>query len=284
MVWPGGFPGAARFLAERLFPWFERAAVVLLCWQAAGLAWWLFAPATDGPMPTPPRPSPLHAESRDAFLGWFGSETAADAPAASDYALMAVIAGRRDGVALLKGSDGKGIAVRTGDSVDSGSRLLSVAPDGATIELGGARQEIKLPQAEARAMISGANASNASAGGGTPPRAATATSAAAPPANAIRITHGQMIAVMRGGNVAGWDKGLSNAPDGGIRIDQVAAQQFAQLLQLKDGDVLKRVNQRPLAQLADISLVFFHFGQSPSVTLELIRGGVSMTQRYDIQP
>ncbi|MDR2112748.1 MAG: hypothetical protein LBQ62_06590, partial [Candidatus Accumulibacter sp.] len=81
-----------------------------------------------------------------------------------------------------------------------------------------------------------------------------------------------------------WDKGLSNAPDGGIRIDQAAAQTFAQLLQLKDGDVLKKVNQRPLARLADISLVFFHFGQSSKVTLELIRHGVPVTQHYQIQP
>ncbi|MDR0576250.1 MAG: hypothetical protein LBI87_01615 [Candidatus Accumulibacter sp.] len=264
------FPNRARVLAARLFPWIERAAVALVCWQAAGMAWWLFAPGTAGPMPTPPRQAPAHAESRDAFLGWFGVETQADAPAASEYSLMAVIAGR-DGVALLKGGDGKGIAVRTGDSVDSGGRLLSVEPSRATIERGGIRQAIELPQAEPRSAI-------------TPAPAAAAPPAKPPAARAIRITRGQMVGVMRDSNVAGWDKGLSNAPDGGIRIDRAAAQPFARLLQLRDGDVLKKINQRPLTQLADVSLVFFHFGQSPSVDLELIRRGASMTQRYDIQP
>ena len=73
-------------------------------------------------------------------------------------------------------------------------------------------------------------------------------------------------------------------PDGGIRVDRVAAQPFAVLLQLKDGDVLKKINRRPLERVADVSLVFFHFGQNPSVDLELIRRGVPMTQHYDIQP
>ncbi|MDR3300856.1 MAG: hypothetical protein LBU43_12900 [Candidatus Accumulibacter sp.] len=270
--------GRARVLAAKLLPWLERALAALVCWQLAGLAWGLFAPATTGVMLVPPRPAPVHAESRAALLGWFGGETREDAPAASGYSLLAVIAGK-NGVAVLKGSDGKSVAVRAGDSVDSGNRLLAVEPLGATLEHDGSRLEVRFPRTETHSLFS-------SAGGAAPamsaPRAAAPVPAAGVPA--IRVTHGQMIAVMRGDNVAGWDKGLSNAPDGGIRVDRVAAQPFARLLQLKDGDVLKMVNQRPLARLADISLVFFHFGQSPSVDLELIRRGVSMTQHYEIQP
>jgi hypothetical protein len=270
------FPDRTFSLAAKLLPWVGRALGVVVCWQAAGLAWQLLAPATGGPMPLPPRSAPVRGESRDALAGWFETETRRDAPAASDYALMAVIAGRNDGVAVLKGSDGKGLAVRTGEAVDAGSRLVSVAPGGATLERGGTRQEIPLPRADAPPIVSGARA----------PANAPATSVPAAPAaaNAIRITHGQMLAVMRGGNVAGWDRGLSSAPDGGIRIDRAAAQPFARLLQLKDGDVLKKINQRPLAQLADVSLIFFHFGQSPAVTLELIRRGAPLTRRYEIQP
>ncbi|MDR0361374.1 MAG: hypothetical protein LBJ46_01605 [Planctomycetota bacterium] len=267
------FPDRALFLVARFLLWFGCALVVVVCWQAAGLAWRLLAPATGGPMPLPPQSAPVGGESRDALAGWFEVETRIDAPTASDYALMAVIAGRNDGVAVLKGGDGKGLAVRTGDAVDAGSRLVSVDPGGATLERDGMRQEIKLPRADAPPVASNAEA-----------RAPTPGVPAAPAANAIRLTHGQMLGVMRGGNVAGWDRGLSNAPDGGIRIDRVAAQPFAPLLQLQDGDVLKKVNQRPLGQLADISLVFFHFGQNSSVVLELIRRGVPMTLRYEIQP
>jgi hypothetical protein len=277
------FPGRVLSLAARLLPWFERAAVVVVCWQLAGVMWWLFAPATGGPMPTPPRPFPVHTESRDIFLSWFGTETLDDAQTASDYALMAVIAGT-DGVALFKGSDNKGIVVRTGDSVDPASRLFSVEPDGAMIERGGIRQEVKLPQVELRPIFSDSDKGAPGADKGVSSAASRGAPAKAAAAKAIRITHGQMLTVMRSGDVANWDKGLSNAPDGGIRIDRVEAQPFARLLQLKDGDVLRSINKRPLARLADVSLIFFHFGQNPSVDLELIRRGVSMTQRYDIQP
>jgi type II secretory pathway component PulC len=277
------FPSRVLSLVARLLPWFERAVVVVVCWQAAGLVWWLFAPSTAGPMPAPPRPFPVHSESRDTFLGWFGNETVADAQTVSDYTLMAVIAGR-DGVALFKGSDNKGIAVRTGDTLDSASRLLAVEPGAAMIERGGVRQEVKLPQVELRPIFSdpGKEASNADksvsgAAVGNAPARTVAT-------KAVRLTRGQMVTVMRGGDVANWDKGLSNTPDGGIRIDQVAAQPFAGLLQLKDGDVLKKINKRPLARLADVSLIFFHFGRDASIDIELIRNGVSMTQHYDIQP
>ncbi|GHU33463.1 hypothetical protein AGMMS50256_25420 [Betaproteobacteria bacterium] len=277
------FPSRALSLVAGLLPWFERAVVVVVCWQAAGLVWWLFAPGTVGPMPVPPRPFPVQSESRDSFLGWFGSETVADAETVSDYTLMAVIAGR-DGVALFKGSDNKGIAVRTGDTLDSASRLLTVEPGAAMIERGGVRQEVKLPQVELRPIFSdpGKGASGADKNvsgvtvGSTPAKTVTA--------KAVRLTRGQMVSVMRGGDVANWDKGLSNTPDGGIRIDQVAAQPFAGLLQLKDGDVLKKINKRPLARLADVSLIFFHFGRDASIDIELIRNGVSMTQHYDIQP
>ncbi|MDR1708316.1 MAG: hypothetical protein LBS70_01170 [Candidatus Accumulibacter sp.] len=266
------FSGRMMFSAAAgALPWLERALAALVCWQAAGLAWWLFAPGTGGPMPAPPRLAPGQTESRDAFLAWF-EDGKTDAPTASDYSLMAVIAGR-DGVAVLKGADGKSLAVRTGEAVDSGSRLLSVEPDSATLERGGARLSVRLPQGKAPPVIAGAGRAPA---GAVPARAA--------PAAPIRITHGQMVSVMQGINVAGWDKGLSNAPDGGVRIDRAAAQPFAALLQLKDGDVLKKVNGRPISRLADISLIFFHFGQSPSVTLDLIRRGASITQRYDIQP
>ena len=265
-----------RALAARLPAWLERIVLAVVCWQLAGLVWWVFAPGTGGPMPVAARAAPARVDSREALIGWFGAEAKADAAAASEYALMAVIAGR-NGAALFKGSDGKSLAVRTGEALDASSRLIAVEPGGAIIERGGVRQEIKLPQAEARPLFG-------RPAGGAPATPASASAPKAAVLKPIRLTQGQMVAVRRGGNVAGWDTGLSGAPDGGIRLDRVAAQPFAVLLQLKDGDVLKKVNRRPLERVADVSLLFFHFGQQPSVDLELIRRGVPLIQHYDIQP
>jgi S1-C subfamily serine protease len=276
-------PNRLFSLAAGLPPWFERTLMALVCWQLAGLTWWLFAPSTAGPMPTPPRPAPVAGESRDALLGWFGGETPADAQTANEkYALTAVIAGP-DGVAVFKDGAGKSFAVRAGDAIDSASRLLFVAPGSATMEHGRERREIHLPQPESASPKVDART------GALPVKAASAKSSPlaksspqAKPPQTIRVSRGRMAGMMQGGNVTDWDSGLSSAPDGGIRVDHVPP--FARLLQLRDGDVLKKVNQRPLTQLADVSLIVFHFGQDASVELELIRHGASTILHYEIQP
>ena len=240
----------------------------MVCWQVAGLLWLLFAPAGSANSLALPMPVPAHGVSRDAFLRWYGAEVKAAGPGARDFSLMAVIAGER-GAALLKGSDGLSVAVRVGDDIRPGSKLLAVEPTGITIEQGGVRQELKLPQTATQGLFSRSES-----------RSAARASALKP----IRITRGQMVAMMQGGNIAGWDQGLSTSSDGGIRIEKAGAQPFAKLLQLKDGDLLKRINERPLERINDISLISFYFGQHASVDVELVRHGALLTQHYDIQP
>ena len=100
----------------------------------------------------------------------------------------------------------------------------------------------------------------------------------------IKLSRGQLLGIIQGGNVGGWDKGLSSAPDGGIRVDNADAQPLARILQLKSGDILKSINNRPINQLSDISLLINSFGLQSSVDLVLIRNGATLTQHYDIQP
>lgn len=102
--------------------------------------------------------------------------------------------------------------------------------------------------------------------------------------NTITLSRGQLLAIIQSGNVGGWDKGLSTAPGGGIRVDDATIHPLAKTLQLKSGDVLKSINNSPLTQVSDISLFFQAFGSSDSVNLVLIRNGTTLTQHYDIQP
>lgn len=262
-----------RALVARLPKGLERVVLVVVCWQVAGLFWEAFSPSTDGTSLALPRPSVERGvASREALLGWYEAADKGAANVAGDYRLIAVIAGPR-GVAVVKGSDGPSVAARVGDDIHPGSKLVSVEPTRITLEKGGIRQELKLPQSNAT-VSSGALITRASLG--VSPRSAQL--------KPIRITRGQMVALLQGGNVAGWDKGLSTAPDGGIRIDKAATQPLARLLQLNDGDLLKRVNQRPLNQIADISLISYYFGQHTAVAVDLVRNGTQFTQHYDIQP
>lgn len=262
-----------RALAVRLPKWLERIVLVVVCWQVAGLFWWAFAPSTDGTSLALPRPSAERGTvSRDALLGWYGADERGAANVAGDYRLIAVIAGPR-GAAVVKGGEGPSLAARVGDELQPGSRLVSVEPTRITLERGGVRQELKLPQSDA---ASSSSALITRTSPGKFPRSAQL--------KPIRITRGQMVAMLQGSNVAVWDTGLSTAPEGGIRIDKAATQPLAQLLQLNDGDLLKRVNQRTLNQVADISLISYYFGQHTAVSIDLVRHGAHLTQHYDIQP
>ena len=266
------FRGISPFFSARLFFWLEWLLVCLLIWQLSGLFWAVFSPSTRGVGLALPRPVGEGAQqSSEAFLRWYGADPSRVVQATSSYSLMAVIAGER-GAALLKASDGSSVAVRVGEEIRPGMRLLAVEPTGVRIEQGGIRQEISFPQTDSQTLFSRAERSGPGQSGG------------ARALKPVRITRGQMVAAMQGGNVGGWDKGLSSAPDGGIRIDRAASQPFAKLLLLKDGDLLKRINQRPLERLADISLISFYFGQHASVDIDLIRDGILLTQHYDIQP
>jgi general secretion pathway protein C len=254
-----GFPG-----------WLEKLLLLVLCWQFAGLFWLLFAPSTQDLKLVMPRQGPDRTSvSTDAFLRWYGGGSAADST--QDYSLVAVIAGR-NGAAVLRRSDGSSVAIAVGDEISaangarigSGTRLLAVEPDQVTIERSGVRQLLKLPRKTSPALF--------------------ADAAARPTLPTIRMTRGQMAGIFQGGNLGSWDKGLSSAPEGGIRVDNAAAQPLARMLQFKNGDIIKSINGRRLDQLADSSLLFHFFGQQAAVDVVVVRDGASLTQHYDIQP
>lgn len=253
--------------AARLPAWLEKFLLLAACWQLAGIFWLMFAPATDATHLVMPRQRTDEPRaSRAPLLRWYGADGKAQGRPGSEFSLIAVIAGRQ-GAAVLKGSDGAAVAVRVGDEIQRGSRLVAVSPDGVTVEQGGVCREIAFPQSGARS-VGAASAKHPMAGAARP----------------TRITRGQMAATLRESNVGAWDAGLSAAPGGGIRLERASLQPFARLLGLVDGDVLKRINQRPLQQVADISLISHYFGQHASVSIDLVRKGAAVTQTYEIQP
>lgn len=239
----------------------------MLCWQLSGVFWALFSPATSDVGLVLPRQNVDQGPApRDAFLRWYSADGKVATDGLGDYTLMAVIAGE-NGVALLKSGE-TSVAVRVGMEIRPGSKLVAVEPNQITIEQGGVRKEVRFSTSSSTAapLLTKADA---------------APTRALPP---IRLTRGQMAKLLQGGNLGSWDKGLTAVPDGGVRVDNAASQPLAKLLQLKSGDILRRINQRPLDQLADISLVFHYFGQSAPVDLVLVRNGAQLTQHYEIQP
>jgi general secretion pathway protein C len=253
-----------RSLTSSLPGWLEKSLWVVLCWQFAGLFWVLFAPASpDFKLVMPSQGAGQSVVTADALLRWYGGDTTADAP--EEYALLAVIAGSKGAAVVKRGSDAS-VAIRVGEELSAGNRLVAVEPEQITIERAGVRSVVKLPQKNTPALFTGV---------------------APPPAKslpAIKMTRGQMAGVIQGGNLGSWDKGLSSFADGGVRVDNAAVQPLARMLQFKSGDILKSINGRRLNQVSDSSLLFHYFGQQSSVDVVLIRDGATLTQHYDIQP
>jgi type II secretory pathway component PulC len=256
-------------LLSGLPTWLERLLLLVLSWQLAGLFWLLFSPSTsDINLSMPRQNSAAGLVTRDAFLRWYVTEEKAETDKLGDSRLLAVIAGK-NGAAVLKSGETDSVAARVGEEIGQGRKLVAVEPTQVTIEQAGVRHVLKLPQSATEPLV--------------------ATVEQKPLAKRslpqIQLTRGQMANLIQSGNVGAWDKGLSSAPDGGIRVENTATQpMLAKMLQLKSGDILKSVNQRPLNQLADISLLFHFFGQPSPVEIVLVRNGATLTQRYDIQP
>ena len=252
----------------------------VIAWQLSSLVWWVFAPSSGSVSLT----MPLHihsSTSRDPFFRWYSEDAEANKEVAGDYSLLAVIAGK-DGVAVLKDTEGVSAVVRVGGEIRSGSKLISVEPQSVRIEQGSMRQNVRFPQNDLSHLLSGLPPSVADKN--TDSKAKSPSSRQPAPLQSIRISRGQMVSAMQGMNVAGWDKGLSASPEGGIRVEQSTAQPVLKLLQFKDGDLIKRINKQPLDSLADISLISHYFGQSASVDIDLVRNGAAFIQHYDIQP
>jgi len=252
-----------RSLFSAVPNWLEKLLFVLICWQFAGLFWVLLAPATPNVKLVMPQQSPANNRvSAEAFLRWYGSDTVAEK--AQDYSLIAVIAGA-NGAAVLKSGDQGSMAIRVGEEIAPGARLIAVEPEQITVERSGVRQVIKLPQKASQALFA-----NVAPAQKTLPL--------------IKMARGQMAGILQGGNLATWDKGLSSVADGGIRVDDAMAQPLAKMLRLKNGDILKSINGRRLDQVADSSLFFHFFGQQSAVDVVVVRDGATLTQHYDIQP
>ncbi|UXY14417.1 hypothetical protein N8I74_13965 [Chitiniphilus purpureus] len=260
----------------------ELALAGALAWVCAGLLWRLVAPASpDLRLTQPPEPA---VQQRPAWVyapTWFGSAGTAAAPTSLAAKLVAVIAGGEGfSAAIFTGFGPVALAARPGDALQDGVTLLAVERDRARVDNRGRTEEIPLEGAD-KGILPGTG----NIGGGPPPDSGTPSPSQSPAsAQQLKITRGVMADAMQSMNIADWSKGLAVSPEGGIYLMDTRQQPFAGLLQLQDGDILKRANGRTLADTSDMSLVYSLFSQQNQVTLEVVRSGSPVTLQYQIQP
>ncbi|PLK50009.1 hypothetical protein C0V76_06275 [Uliginosibacterium sp. TH139] len=265
----------ARFLQRALMA----LTFLLLSWALSSLlatllGWRSNEPALSLAAP----PTEDGASGRRALLRWFeqAQEAAPVSPLAS-LQLIAVIAGH-NGVALIGGIEASPVAVQAGKEARPGLRLVEVQADRAIFEQAGVRNELSFPPGAT------ATVGNLLSPAPAAPPAVVPVKPAAKPSPATSVSRGRLASIAQSGNLGAWDKGLAAFPDGGIRITAAAEQPLAQILNLRDGDIIRQINEREIGQLADISLVYHYFSQTQDVDLQILRDGKPVHLQYKIQP
>jgi general secretion pathway protein C len=120
------------------------AGAALACAQ---LAYWAIRLVTPPPVPAPAPAQAVAVHDPDPVLiaREFG-QVELDAPAAiANIQLAGVYAAGRDSAAVFIVGDRPARAVRIGDEVAPGSKLVEVDPESVTLESGGVRRQLRVP-------------------------------------------------------------------------------------------------------------------------------------------
>lgn len=212
-------------------------------------------------------------------------------PSSLPYKLRGVITGTatQAPAATFSGVGTKEVAVTIDDEIQPGVTLIEVASDHVIVRNNGRRERIEL-DAKPALVIDGA-ASPAGAGQGMPMgvREPGMPDEVLPSngeggALVLTIPRAVLVNALQSGNVAEWATGLKPEPKGGIRITGGSAQALVSALELRDGDVLRKINGAQLSRPGDIALVYNEFTQKNKVQLEVLRDGRPAMLDYTLQP
>jgi general secretion pathway protein C len=247
-------------------------ALALLIYFSAGFIWQLLIPQHRGaPLRLAQAAPTTQAFNPDAVLRLFQASNSV-ANEASNLSLKALISGR-EGIAIIEGLEASAVAVKVGTDLGQHGKLIAANTDHIVLEHQGTQRKVYLP-----ASAVATNTAN------TAPAAAPSSPASNPEKQAISLTRGQLTGILQGGNLANWSKGLNTSATGGIVVEQASQQQLAQILQLRDGDILQAINGRPLNKLDDLSLLYGAFSQQTNLALQIQRQNQSQTISYTVNP
>ncbi|QLI81086.1 hypothetical protein HZU75_05825 [Chitinibacter fontanus] len=255
----------------------QTALALLLLWLLAGLIWQLLAPTQPARALRLPHAAPSqHQLDPDSVARLFNQGGSSNVAAeASNLSLRALISGR-NGVAIIDGLEASAVAVKLGGEAGQYGKLVAANADHIVLELNGQQRKVYL---NASGITAQANSAIANA---AIPQGNVAASVNSPAA--ITLTRGQLTGVLQGGNLANWSKGLGTSAAGGIAVERASEQQLAQVLQLRDGDVIKAVNGRTLNKLDDISLLYAAFSQQNQLSVQITRQDQQQTLSYTVNP
>ncbi|WP_028452220.1 hypothetical protein [Chitinilyticum aquatile] len=247
--------------------WLNRLGAFLLLLLAVKLIWFWALAAQGGQLRAP---QPLRSIS--IRHSWFGAaqadaasgvdEAQAVASAIGGLELRALVAGPQPFALALR--DGKAIVLRPGDN--EGIIVQAIERDRLILEGG---QELPL-----RAGLVPSAATEAPRAS-EPAPAASAAAGKLPMLPAHTVSRSDLLATIGDINLSDWSSWLTEA-NPGLRLQK--ANRLLGDLGLQPGDIIETINEQPLRQRQDISLLIQSVTNSAQTRLQLRRGG----QKYGL--
>jgi general secretion pathway protein C len=248
--------------------WLHIALAALLLVQLVRFAFAVLTPVSPVGDWQSPRPTEVSAAAQAALFArfdpFFRQQSAETADSAAITALPLQLFGVRSnaatggGSAIIAGEDGVQNSIGVGEEIQPGVRLVGVFFDHVMIERNGARELLYLDQATSPA---------APASPATPPGTdadAPAPPAASPPAaplNPASVRAGVAFAPRSAGNRI---TGITVSPQGDGSTFSA--------LGLRQGDVIRTINGRPIASAGDIAAFQSQLQPGARLSIEVERG------------
>jgi type II secretory pathway component PulC len=252
--------------AIRLGGWLLAAllAMVLLWMLSRGFA----RLGAGGAPPAPGAPPPVATAARTVTEGHLFGESTAPADAIAATTLRGV---RLKGVyaprfAIFSNGNLPDIGVTVGGEIHPGATLQSVYADHVLIMRGGSIERMDL----SRSKISGA---------GTAPRPA----AVAVPGG-VALSRRELAPMRNDPRQALGLAQLGSYPSAGIVINDATPGSLAARLGLRQGDIVQKINDRPLAGKDDLLRMAEASTAGAQVSIEITRNGQVLRNTYTLEP
>lgn len=262
------------FLQTRWITLLNLALTALLCWQLAHWTWLFLAPTPARPSPatiSTPDPAQMLETIRAAQL--FGSVSHAT-PSGTTQATTSLnlhlsgvfaTAGRLPAVAIIKVENQGDLPFSNGDTILPGVTLEQVRPDHVVLSRGGIREKLLLEQKGAPLAPQG-KASNLNVRQEGKDR--------------FGVSRNELNqALSDPAQLAGAGR-VKTVPGQGVRVEDAGAGSLMQRLGLQGGDIIRQVNNKPVAKAADL---LGEYQTSSNIRVEGTRNGQPFEYNYIVR-
>lgn len=253
------------------------ALVVVLAAQLAHWTWVFFAPAPVTSSAASEGGADIAVAAR--LFGGNASAPAGAAASASSLRLKGVVAPTPGTAAsaIFNTGSGRDVSIYIEGEVHPGVKLVEVLPDSVVVSRGGVRERIELDKRLA-------SAARAPGGASAPGATGFRVNVARTGGNNFTLSRKELDDALKDPTQLNYLGRIGPSPQGGVKMEAAPPGSLAAKLGLQTGDVIRKINGKPVLSQGDLALLYGQFSSLSLVQAEVQRGGTSLHLSFAIQP